>query len=549
MIYAKFFFCQIVCGGDASVFVRAIFVVYDIVCAIFVVYATVRANFFVIRATFATLFTTFPAFATWCNVANAASLHSSFTADNLPYEQIGNQEPVCIADEVPFEIPEGWEWCRLSSLVSKEIRRGKSPKYSSKAGIQVFAQKCNVKSGGIDMTLAKYLDPAVFKKYPVEEYMQDQDIVINSTGNGTLGRIGVFKDTDRIDDSVIVPDSHVTVIRLLPSLDKAYILNVLSYYQPFLEKQGEGSTNQTELKPTIISNLLIPVPPAGEQLRISEMLTTTMPLIMKYGNKEIQLREYNDSFPDHLRKSILQYAVQGKLVPQDPDDEPASVLLYRIRAEKERLIAAGKIKRDKHESVIYRRDNSHYEKIDGIERCIDDEIPFEISESWCWVRLATLGEIVGGGTPKTGDMDCWNNGTIPWLTPADMKYVAGKYVSNGERYITEYGLQKSSATMMPMGTVVYSSRAPIGYIAIAANPLCTNQGFKSIVPVITGLSDYLYYCLMALTPEIQSRASGTTFKEISGSEFGKTLIPLPSLAEQSRIVLRTEALLAIVTTL
>ena len=173
-------------------------------------------------------------------------------ADNLPYEKVGKNEPVCIADEVPFEIPESWEWVRLSSLVSKEIRRGKSPKYSVSAGIQVFAQKCNVKNGGIDMTLAKYLDPIALKKYPVEEYLQDQDIIVNSTGNGTLGRIGVFRDANRIDESVIVPDSHVTVIRLLPSTNKNYLLNVLRYYQPYLEKSGEGSTNQTELEVLIV---------------------------------------------------------------------------------------------------------------------------------------------------------------------------------------------------------------------------------------------------------------------------------------------------------
>ena len=102
------------------------------------------------------------------------------------------------------------------------------------------------------------------------------------------------------------------------------------------------------------------------------------------------MNDLNVNFPEMLKKSILQEAVQGKLVTQDPSDEPASVLLERIRAEKERLIQEGKIKRDKHESIIYRRDNSHYEKLDGIERCLDDEIPFEIPSSWAWIRLGSL---------------------------------------------------------------------------------------------------------------------------------------------------------------
>lgn len=189
-------------------------------------------------------------------------------------------------------------------------------------------------------------------------------------------------------------------------------------------------------------------------------------------------------------------------------------------------------------------DNLPYEKVGKNEPvCIADEVPFEIPESWEWVRLTTLGKIVGGGTPKTNISEYWDKGSIPWLTPADMKFVTGKYVDKGERYITEEGLKGSSAHMMPAGTIVYSSRAPIGYIAIASTELCTNQGFKSLVPVLTCIDDYVYYCLIAFTPEIQSRASGTTFKEISGTEFGKTLIPLPPLPEQQRIVKRIEEVL------
>ena len=246
-----------------------------------------------------------------------------------------------------------------------------------------------------------------------------------------------------------------------------------------------------------------------------------------------------------LKNSILQMAVQGKLVRQDQNDEPASVLLERIRKEKEQLIKEGKIKKEKNPSYIFRgADNLPYEKVGKNEPvCIADEVPFEIPESWEWVRLTTLGEIVGGGTPKTNIPEYWDKGNIPWLTPADMKFVTGKYVDKGERYITEEGLKGSSAHMMPAGTIVYSSRAPIGYIAIASTELCTNQGFKSLVPVLTCIDDYVYYCLIAFTPEIQSRASGTTFKEISGTEFGKTLIPLPPLPEQQRIVKRIEEVL------
>ena len=179
----------------------------------------------------------------------------------------------CIDDEIPFEIPASWEWCRIKDIVTKEIKRGKSPQYANNGKNYVFAQKCNVKTGGIDMSLAKLLSDATFEKYSSDEYMLDEDIIINSTGNGTLGRIGIFHDTDRIGVGEVVPDSHVTVIRKSNHISTMYVFYVLKYYQPYLEKQGEGSTNQTELKPTIISDLLFPMPPYNEQQHIVKRIT------------------------------------------------------------------------------------------------------------------------------------------------------------------------------------------------------------------------------------------------------------------------------------
>ena len=457
-------------------------------------------------------------------------------ADNLPYEKIGKNEPVCIADEVPFDIPESWEWVRLSSLVSKEIRRGKSPKYSEHQGIQVFAQKCNTKSGSIDMTLAKYLDSATFAKYPIDEYLQDQDIIVNSTGNGTLGRIGVFRDTDRIDESIIVPDSHVTVIRLLPTINKDYLLNVLRYYQPYLEKSGEGSTNQTELKPAIIANLYIPIPPQNEQIRISEKLVEIFPLIKEYDVKETLSVSLNAKFSDQLKKSILQEAVQGKLVSQDPNDEPASVLLERIRAEKEQLIKAGKIKRDKHESVIFRRDNSYYEVSGGTEVCIDDEIPFDIPENWTWCRLSTLGIFSSGKTPSMSNPEFWN-GDVPWVTSKDMKHAI---ITDSEMHITKAAAE--SMQQYPKGTLLLVARSGILKRLL---PLCRlgkestiNQDIKAFRLYDQKLSDWLFYAIKAFEPYILKELvkSVTTVESLKFDEFSSMFIPLPPYSEQLRII-------------
>lgn len=187
--------------------------------------------------------------------------------------------------------------------------------------------------------------------------------------------------------------------------------------------------------------------------------------------------------------------------------------------------------------ILYRRciHYSYYEKIGTEIRCINDKIPFEIPDSWIFVRLKHLGTVIGGGTPKTTTPSYWD-GNIPWLTPADLSGYTAMYVSSGERKITQVGLNSSSAQLMPKGTVLYSSRAPIGYVAIATNPIATNQGFKSVVPYNFSMSEYLYFCLKARTSDIEQRATGTTFKEISGSAMAETIIPLPPIAEQQRIV-------------
>ena len=194
-----------------------------------------------------------------------------FRRDNSHYEK-QNGTDVNIDDELPFELPDGWTWCRLSTLVQKEIRRGKSPIYCQSSHVLVFAQKCNVKSGGIDISLAKFLDESKLSKYADEDLMRDCDIVVNSTGTGTLGRIGIFHDSDNPRGFPIVPDSHITVIRAFENLSVEFIAACLCYYQPYLEEHGEGSTNQKELKPDTIKKLLIPLPPYMEQLRIVSTL-------------------------------------------------------------------------------------------------------------------------------------------------------------------------------------------------------------------------------------------------------------------------------------
>ncbi len=180
-------------------------------------------------------------------------------------------------EEPPFDIPDSWKWIQLQDIVKKTIKRGKSPKYTESSNIQVFAQKCNVKTGGINMELAQYLDLNTAEKYPDEEYMVNGDIIINSTGGGTMGRVGIFHDTDRLNNMQIVPDGHVTIIRACDMVDYKYLYYFIKHNQKYLETQGEGSTNQTELKPITIASLALPLPPLAEQHRIVAKIEELLP--------------------------------------------------------------------------------------------------------------------------------------------------------------------------------------------------------------------------------------------------------------------------------
>lgn len=241
------------------------------------------------------------------------------------------------------------------------------------------------------------------------------------------------------------------------------------------------------------------------------------------------IAEAPDAIP-RLRRFVLDLAVRGKLVPQDPNDEPASELLKRIAAEKVRLVKAGELRKPR-----------DLDTGNGIDE------PFAIPAPWRWVRLDGVGAIVGGGTPSAIDVDNFAEPGegVPWLTPADLGGYSDLYISRGSRDLTEKGARTSSATLMPKGTVLFTSRAPIGYVAIAANPISTNQGFKSIVPYVADCARFIATVMKAFAPDIDAKAPGTTFREVSGKIVAAVPFPLPPLAEQHRIVAKVDELMGL----
>ncbi len=186
--------------------------------------------------------------------------------------------PPVTDEEKPFDIPKSWIWCRLNDIVIKTIKRGKSPTYTKESNILVFAQKCNTKAGYIDLSLAQYLDETKLSKYPEEEFMVNNDIVLNSTGQGTLGRIGIYHSSDNPNAYPVVPDSHVTIIRVNPHISIKFVFYFLKYCQPYMEKLGSGSTKQTELSAGVVKAFPFPLPPLAEQERIVAKLEELLPL-------------------------------------------------------------------------------------------------------------------------------------------------------------------------------------------------------------------------------------------------------------------------------
>ena len=450
--------------------------------------------------------------------------------DNLHYEKFQDGTVKFIEDEIPFDVPEGWEWTRLGFL--GQYKKGPFGSSITKAmfipdsptAIKIYEQKnaiCKDASlGNYFISKDKYETLKGFEVFP-------NDIIVSCAG--TIGESYVLPSNMR---KGIINQALMKITLFDLRLLDFYLMYFDFKLKESAQEHGHGIALKNIPPFDVLKQYLIPIPPIEEQKKIIKSINSLLDmvdLIDSNSNEVAKLINFTKS-------KILDLAIRGKLVPQDPNDESASVLLERIRAEKEELIKAGKIKRDKKESIIFKgEDNSYYEKMRDKVRCIDAEIPFDLPELWTFARLKHIGGIVGGGTPKTNISKYWD-GNIPWLTPADFSGYDSMYISTGSRTITDFGLKSSSAQMLPANSILYSSRAPIGYTAIATNPVCTNQGFKSVVPYDFSMSPYLYYCLKARTDNIIQRATGTTFKEISGSEMAETIIPIPPINEQSRIV-------------
>ena len=447
-------------------------------------------------------------------------------ADNTTYEKIGDE---VVPVDTPFDIPDSWEWVQFKDLVDYSM--GKTPprketEYWSNGTLPWVSIADLVADGTVTAT-----------KECVNSF------AAKNTFKGKISKAGTllmsFKLTvGKVSILGIDAFHNEAIISIYPFVDPDKITTMFLFATlPLLSQSGDtkSAIKGNTLNSDSLDALLIPLPPIMEQKRIFDKLHELTTPLLDYGAAEQKVTELNVNFPEALKKSILQEAVQGKLVPQDPNDEPAEALLERIRAEKQRLVKEGKIKKDKHESVIFRRDNSHYEKLDGVERCIDDELPFEIPESWAWVRWGSIAESIQYGYNAPAKQE----GRIRMVRISDIHentvaWSSVPFCDIEDSDIPTYLLQPNDILFARTGGTVGKSFlvSEVPCKAIYAGYLIRTRYSSLLCP------QYLKYFMESplYWLQLKSGTTATAQPNCNGQTLAKILLPLPPANEQLRIV-------------
>ena len=471
------------------------------------------------------------------------------TSHNLPYEKVGN-EIHCLSELVPFEIPDTWEWCKVGDL----FYNASGLSYKKDLLDQKNDSMVRVLRGGnIENETYFFKEDDVFiaSEYVKPELYLKKNYMITPSVSSIehIGKIALIKK----DYTDVVVGGFV--LMLIPYFCDEIISQYLLYAfatknhrdncRNITHKSGQAFYNLSREK---MMNLPVPLPPHNEMLRIIRKLNSILPTIAEYGIKAQEVYNLNTIFPNLLKKSILQEAVQGTLIPQNPSDEPASILLERIRAEKERLIQEGKIKRDKHESVIYRRDNSHYEKRGPEDVCIDEEIPFEVPSSWALIRLNDIGIYKKGPFGSNLTKSMFVPKGIDTVKVYEQKNAIQKDHTLGTYYITRqyYESKMKSFTVEP-GDILVSCAGTIGETYILPKHIeigIINQALmRMTIYAPIDLDYFLLYFDYVLKQIAKESSKGSAIKNIPPFEiFKKLILPLPPLEEQKRIVAKVREL-------
>lgn len=435
-------------------------------------------------------------------------------------------QPALGEDDMTFDIPESWTWLRLGDFCS--IYNGNSINAEEKA--KKYSRKCEgysfiaTKDVGFDHSIA--YDNGVYIPANLEEFkIAPAGSVLLCMEGGSAGRkIGILEQDVCFGNKLCCLTPFVIFYKYL-----YYFLQSPAFFSSFTALMTGiiGGVGAAKIK-----SIAVPIPPLAEQERIVAKIEELLPLIEEYGEAEQKLSTLNVNFPEMLRKSILQQAVQGKLTARDPSDEPASELLKRIQAEKAKLIAEGKIKKEK-----------------PLPPITEDDCPFEIPDEWEWVRLTDVGEVSRGRSKHRprNDAILYRNGKYPLVQTGDVAR-SGGLITLCSSFYNDVGLAQSR--MWPEGTLCLTIAANIADVGILNFDACFPDsvvGFNAFSPITS--NKYFLYMLMAYKAILDSLATRSAQKNINLDTIASLAYPLPPLAEQQRIVARVEKLLAACNTL
>ena len=465
--------------------------------------------------------------------------------DNSYYEKIlATGEVKCIDEEIPFEVPKGWEWCRVSAVSCSIVDGDHMPPPKSFQGIP-FIVISNITMGYLDLNTSRYVPESYFRTLSQERVPQVGDILFSVTGSyGIAVRINT--------NCKFCFQRHIALIRPM-SINSEYLEFLLN--SAFIKKQCDTVATGMAQKTVGIDSLrklIIPIPPTQEQGSIVAKLKLLMPLVRKYSMMQEKLDRLDANIKDRLYNSILQDAIKGwptcpklyKFCHRDSRDN-AIVLLEQIKTEKQKLVKEGKLKKSTlNDSIIFRGDdNRYYEKIG--KKCVDitEEIPFEIPNNWAWSRLSSMCSIVNGFTPLRSESRFWDCGTINWFTVEDIKN-QGEIIYSTKQKITDEATSKER--IVRAGSVLLCCTASVGQCALAKIDLTTNQQFNALTVKDVNSSiltdNYLFWFAKTLKQTLHRLSGKTTFEFVSVKKVGNILIPLPPLKEQQRIVAQIEKL-------
>ena len=453
--------------------------------------------------------------------------------DNSYYEKIlATGEVKCIDEEIPFEIPVGWEWCRVSSLFQinpKVVAEDNTsaafiPMEAISAGYGSEFRYYEKKWGEIKSGYTAFADNDIAFAKITPCFQNRKSAIFEGLPNG----IGAGT-------------TELKVLRTYgETINRWFVLYFLESPYFIDEATFKGTANQQRIIVGYLENKLFPLPPLAEQERIVDKVGLVMPIIDKYSKSQELLDKMNVELNERLKKSVLQEAIQGKLVPQIAEEGTAHELLEQIKAEKQKLVKEGKLKKSALvSSVIFRGDdNKYYEQIG--KKCLDitEQIPFEIPNSWTWARMGQVGDWGAGSTPQRGNQDYYE-GNILWLKTGELN---NDIVYDTEEKITQRAFQDCSLRMNKIGDVLIAMYgATIGKLAIVGKELTTNQACCGCTPYIV-YNWFLFYFLMASRDSFIKKGEGGAQPNISRVKLVEHLIPLPPLNEQKRIVKRIETL-------